>query len=124
MAHVVIVDRDGDSRELYAEVLRSHGHRVNLFDNAEEGYRAAQDADALVTGIGLSGAIDGIAFVRALRESGATRLPIVVVSAYAQDIDRQRAREAGCDRFLPKPCLPEQLVSGLEDAIRDRGQHS
>ncbi|MGE0451263.1 MAG: response regulator [Vicinamibacterales bacterium] len=121
MDRVLFLDADADSRELYAEFFRFLGYGVRTCDNADDAEQVVREADVLVTGIGLAGRMDGVEFVRALRQRPATcALPIVVVSAHVRESDRERARRAGCDLFLPKPCLPEQLVDGVRHVRRSR----
>ena len=58
--------------------------------------------------------------VRRLREDERTNHALIVVlSSYVQTRDLDAARSAGCDLFLPKPCLPETLVEALEQALHD-----
>jgi len=82
-------------------------------------------ADAIVTGIFLSGLFDGLELVRRVRADERTRhKPIIVLTGCAFDEDRERARAAGCDVFLTKPCLPGTLVGELCRALatsRPRG---
>jgi CheY-like chemotaxis protein len=64
----------------------------------------------------VSGSFDGVDLVSRLRQAEARkRTPIVVLSACSFDPDRQRVYAAGCDVFLSKPCLPEQLISAISD---------
>jgi len=67
-----------------------------------------------VTGILLSGTIDGIELMRRLRTDARTnRTPIIVLTACVQPTDLVRAKTAGCDVFLPKPCLPDDLLRAI-----------
>jgi two-component system, cell cycle response regulator DivK len=69
-------------------------------------------ADVIVTGIRLPGDIDGAGLIVRLRvDDGTKHKPIIVVTACAMDTDRKRAENAGCEVFLPKPCLPEDLFA-------------
>jgi two-component system cell cycle response regulator DivK len=100
---ILLIDADDDSRIMYAEYLRSRGMTVVVAEATD---------DALLKS---AGSFDGIELVRRIRVSHRTaRSPIIVLTACAFEPDQQRALAAGCDRFLPKPCLPEQL----EDEIR------
>jgi two-component system, cell cycle response regulator DivK len=66
----------------------------------------------VITAILLPGEMDGIALVAALRADLRTReIPIIVLTACAWPTQRLRAHQAGCDVFLPKPCLPEELLA-------------
>jgi CheY-like chemotaxis protein len=74
-------------------------------------------ADIIVTGIGLMGVMDGLEFVRTVRRAVARHISVIVLTAYAFPTDRERAFAAGCDRFLPKPCLPHTLLTEIIDIL-------
>jgi two-component system cell cycle response regulator DivK len=112
---ILLIDADDDNRTMYAEYLRSRGMTVVVAAATDEALQKSAAADVIVTGIRLAGSFDGIELVRRIRLSRRTACaPIIVLTACAFEPDQQRALAAGCDRFLPKPCLPEQL----EDEIR------
>ena len=78
----------------------------------------APEADIVVTGIILDHPMDGVELVSRLRHDDCTRsTPIVVVTACAWLKDRERAEHAGCDVFLPKPCLPNDLLSKVQQLL-------
>jgi len=59
-----------------------------------------------VTGIALHGELTGIELVARLRADARTKhKPIIVLTASAWRVGQERAQEAGCDLFVPKPCL-------------------
>jgi two-component system cell cycle response regulator DivK len=112
---VLLVESAQDDREMYAEYLRVSGLRpVEVGDTADAIRRAAR-ADVIVTGIRVAGPFDGIELVRRLRMTPTTRLkPIIVLTACALDRDRRAAEGAGCDVYLTKPCLPDDLLREVE----------
>jgi|SRR5580700_3853043 two-component system cell cycle response regulator DivK len=111
---VLLVESHEDTRTMYAEYLRGCGFTVMTADSTDEGLRCASDADVIVTEIRVHGSFDGVELVGRLRDAGETKLtPIVVLTACVFESDRQRARAAGCNVFLSKPCLPEQLISEI-----------
>lgn len=98
-----------DSLEMYAEFLRYHGLAVIPVSDARDALRLAPQADIVVTGMNLDNPMDGVELVSRLRHDDCTRsTPIVVLTACAWPTDRERAEAAGCDAFLPKPCLPNE----------------
>jgi len=111
----LIVDRDADTRKMYAEYLQMSACRI---DEAEDGREALAKAiaarpDVIVTETRLPG-IDGFALCSLLREEAATRtIPIVVVTGDAFDEHIHRAKNAGADSVLVKPCLPETLFAEI-----------
>jgi DNA-binding response OmpR family regulator len=96
---------------MYADYLRQSGFTVRTADTTDEGLIHASDADIIVTEIRVHGSFDGVELVTRLRDAARTRrTPIIVLTACAFAPDQQRALAAGCNMFLPKPCLPERLV--------------
>src|SRR5687768_17028745 len=107
----LLVDRDDDTRQLYAEYLRLGSWQV---DEASDGREALAKAialrpDVIVTETRLPG-IDGVTLCDLLRRDVTTNaIPVVVVTGDAYPSDIEHALEAGADVVLTKPCLPEQL---------------
>ena len=115
----LLVDRDPDTRHMYAEYLRQACCEI---DEAEDGREALVKAltrhpDVIVTETRLPG-INGFDLCRVLRDDAQTRdIPIVVVTGDAFDGDRRRAQQSGADLVLTKPCLPEQLANEIRHVI-------
>jgi two-component system, cell cycle response regulator DivK len=100
-----------DALEMYAEFLRYHRLVPITASNERDARLLARHADIIVTGITLDGPADGIELIVRLRDDDGTRhTPIIVLTACAWAEDRERAEHAGCDVFLPKPCLPNDLL--------------
>jgi len=128
----LIVDRDRDTRNMYAEYLALSKCAV---DEAEDGREAlakaiARQPDVIITETRLPG-ISGFDLCHLLRQDAATRtIPIVVVTADAFDGDVTRAKHAGADAVLVKPCLPETLLAEIHRvleqsaALRERGRNA
>ena len=114
---LVQASRD-DSLEMYAEFLRYHGLAVIPVVDARDALMLAPQADIVVTGIILDDPMDGLELVSRLRHDDCTRsTPIVVLTACAWPKDRERAEGAGCDVFLPKPCLPNDLLGEVQQLL-------
>ena len=117
----LLVDRDSDTRLLYAESLEHNGWRV---EEASNGPTALAKAialrpDVVVTETRLSG-LDGLALCALLRQDLVTRtIPVIVVTgdAFAEDIER--ANEAGASLVLTKPCLPDQLSTAIKALLEE-----
>lgn len=100
-----------DSLDMYAEFLRYRGLEVIPVSDARDALTLAPRADVVVTGICLDDPMGGVELVSRLRGDCGTRsTPIVVLSASAWPRDRERAESAGRDVFVPKPCLPDDLL--------------
>jgi twitching motility two-component system response regulator PilH len=115
---VLLVEDDRDTREMYSEFLSYSGMRVA---EAPSGRRALERAreqcpDVVVTDIAMPG-MDGLELSRRLRSAAPTRdVPIIAVSGNASE----RAREAGADIVLEKPCTPDELLHVIEDVLDRR----
>jgi two-component system, cell cycle response regulator DivK len=108
---------------MYAEFLRGQGFAVTEVDSTDAGLSAAPEADLVITGIRLAGSFDGIELVRRLRGDARTKhTPVIVLTACVFEPDQARAFAAGCDLFLPKPCLPEDLLQQAKELIRQATQ--
>jgi CheY-like chemotaxis protein len=108
---VVLVQPDADDREMYTEYLEHSGVETVAVGTAEDALAVAPNAGVIVTGILLSGSTNGIELIRRLRTDDRTkRVPIIVLTTCVQPADYARATVAGCDVFLRKPCLPDDLL--------------
>ncbi len=116
--HVLLVEDDRDTREMYSSYLSYSGLTVT---EAATGKRALESVarhcpDVVVTDIAMP-EMDGLELSRRLRAQEPTRdLPIIAVSGQASD----RAREAGADVVLDKPCEPDKLLHVIEDVLKAR----
>jgi two-component system cell cycle response regulator DivK len=103
---------------MYAEFLRFHGLTSLVASNASDALAAAPRADIIVTGILLSGDVDGVELIGRLRSDAATKdTRIIVLTSCAWRSAQDRAELAGCDAFLTKPCLPEVLLHEVRHQI-------
>ena len=112
---VLIVDDFQDNREMYAEFLRFSGLRV---EEAVNGHEALDKAGALlpdliVMDLSLPG-MDGWEATRRLKGEPATKhIPVLALTGHALAGYSEGARRAGCDAFVTKPCLPEDLLAQI-----------
>ena len=125
---VLLVEDHQDTRQMYAEFLSASFEILAAADGgrALEIIRTARP-DLLITDVSLPG-IDGFELVALVRKDPVlARIPIICLSGHGRHAHEQRAREAGCDRILQKPCMPDALEAvALEVmlAARDRGTPS
>lgn len=78
--------------------------------------------DLVITDLSLPG-MNGFEFVAAVRADPRLRgTPIICVSGYGGLAHEERAREAGCDRILQKPCMPDVLADLVAELIREAAQ--
>jgi two-component system cell cycle response regulator DivK len=108
---VLIADDSADARALYAEYLEFCGFRVETAGDGDEAVRKAQAEWPAVILMDLAmPKMDGWEAIRRLRADPMTvDIPVVALSAYAFGDEPDRARAAGADLCLTKPCLPSQV---------------
>jgi two-component system, cell cycle response regulator DivK len=111
-ATVLLVQSDPDALGLYTEALENEGFLTYSLSDGPSAVEVARSADIIVTGVHGIGAIDGLELLELLRSDEATRdKPVVVITAWRIERSRREALAAGCNAFLPKPCVPDELVS-------------
>lgn len=112
---VLVVDDFADNREMYSEYLAFSGFEVIEAKNGKEALDAAQERlpDIIVMDLSLP-VMDGWEATRRLKADERTRkIPVVALTGHALAGHSKGAKEAGCDSFLAKPCLPDQLVAEI-----------
>lgn len=120
---VLLVEDDRDGRRMYAEWLTHAGFRVDEAHNGLQALERAFDTvpAVVVTDLNIPG-IDGFELTRRLKQDPRTRdVPVLAVTGYAAFAsDPGRARRAGCDAVLPKPCGPDELEAAIRSLLAER----
>jgi PAS domain S-box-containing protein len=111
---VLFVDDDRDSRELIAFLLKQHGANVTEAESASEAlHRLSQTKfDLLISDIGMPD-MDGYALVHHIRAQlpdQVKKMPAIALTAYAGELDQQRALTVGFQQHISKPVEPEILL--------------
>jgi len=112
---VLVVDDFQDNREMYCEYLEFAGFRVIEAANGQEAVDQAFEKlpDVIIMDLSLP-VMDGWEATRLLKGDARTRtIPVVALTGHALAGHSKGAKEAGCDAFLAKPCLPDQLVAEI-----------
>jgi two-component system cell cycle response regulator DivK len=112
---VLVVDDFADNREMYSEYLSFSGYDVIEAKNGKEAIEAARERlpDIIIMDLSLP-VMDGWEATRRLKADDRTRgIPVVALTGHALAGHSKGAKEAGCDSFLAKPCLPDQLVTEI-----------
>ena len=117
MDHILIVDDDRDIRDLLSEYLQKQGYRVSV---ASEGrsMRAAlhrSAPDLIVLDLMLPGE-DGLTLCREVRAH--SDIPIIMLTARGEEVDRIVGLEMGADDYLSKPFSPRELVARIKSILR------
>jgi two-component system cell cycle response regulator DivK len=113
---VLIAEDNITNRELLRELLEIRGYRVTEACDGEETLAVVEQAppDILLLDIGMP-LLDGFGVVRRLRENPRfTALPVVAVTAYAMQGDREKIMDSGFDGYLSKPVDSKSLVQELD----------
>ena len=111
-ALILVVDDYQDAREMYAEYLQFSGFRVAEARNGNEAVAQARSLkpDLILMDLSLPG-MDGWEATRVLKADERTKhIPVVALTGHALAGASEGARRAGCDSFVTKPCLPDDLV--------------
>ncbi len=114
----ILIVEDSDSiRRMIEALLRARGHEVVAVSTGPKGVDAAlaSGPDAVVLDLHLPGTFDGFEVCRRLRDAEATRsVPIIVISALADEGSKRRAMEAGASAYYTKPFSPTSLLKEME----------
>ncbi len=109
---VLVVEDYEDAREMYAAYLQFSGFEVAEATNGIEAVEKARELlpDIVLMDLALP-RMDGWEATRQLKSDEQTRhIPIVALTGHALAGHAEGARQAGCDAFVTKPCLPDALV--------------
>ena len=116
-SHILVVDDHNDIRNLLSRYLVKNGLRVSTADDAAAARRILGQAgiDLVVLDIMMPGE-DGLSLCRYLRES--TELPVILLTAMAEDTDRVVGLEIGADDYVTKPFNPRELLARIKAVLR------
>jgi len=110
-ARILVVEDDPDNRRIVVKVLAVDGYTTLEAADGETAVALArrEHPDAILMDLAMPG-VDGWEAARRLKADPATAdIPIVALTAFALRGDEDRAREAGCDAYLSKPCRPQAI---------------
>ena len=116
---VLVVDDVEDNRDLYATYLAHAGYRVEQAADGEQALERLAEHKSRVVIMDLAmPVLDGFEATRIIKSSPETRDTIViVVTGHATREDLKRARDAGADDVVTKPCLPADLLARVKKAL-------
>ncbi|MDR0529641.1 MAG: two-component system response regulator OmpR [Zoogloeaceae bacterium] len=115
---LLVVDDDTRTRDLLQRYLGDQGYEVRTVSNAEQMDKllAREFFDLLILDLMLPGE-DGLSICRRLRAQP-THLPIIMLTARGEDVDRIVGLEMGADDYLPKPFNPRELLARIQAVLR------
>jgi len=117
MAHILIVDDDHELSEMLADYLQAEGYTTERVFDGEAGVQKAlsNQFDALVLDV-MMPKLDGFEALRQIRVHSS--VPVIMLTAKGDDIDRIVGLEIGADDYLPKPFNPRELLARLRAVLR------
>jgi two-component system OmpR family response regulator len=115
--HVLIVDDDAELRQLVAKFLRTNGYRVTAVRSAPEMRHALASAriDLVILDLMLPGT-SGLDLCRDIRTT--STVPIIMLTAKAEETDRIVGLEMGADDYVTKPFSPRELLARIKAVLR------
>lgn len=123
MAKILIVEDEPDILEVLSYNLRQAGYEVYAAEEGEEGLRLAEEKmpDLVVLDLMLPG-MDGLELCRLLKQrESLRRVPVLMLTAKAEEVDRIVGLELGADDYVTKPFSPRELVLRIKAILRRGG---
>jgi two-component system, OmpR family, response regulator len=116
-AHVLVVEDDGEMRNLIAKFLRQNGYRATGARDGREMWETLANAavDLILLDVMLPGQ-SGLDLTRALRAK--SQVPIIMVTARGDETDRVLGLELGADDYIPKPFSRPELLARIRAVLR------
>jgi two-component system, OmpR family, response regulator len=116
-AHILVVDDHREIRDLLARYLAKCGLRVSVAESAAKARRVLETSaiDLVVLDIMMPGE-DGLSLCRQLRAT--TGVPVIMLTAMAEDTDRVIGLEIGADDYVVKPFNPRELLARIKAVLR------
>lgn len=114
---VLLVDDDVELTDLLKEYLEQEGFDVMVAHNGKDGVSAALSGqhDVAVLDVMMPN-MSGVEVLKQIRAK--SRLPVLMLTAKGDDIDRILGLELGADDYVPKPCTPRELVARIRAILR------
>ena len=117
MERILVIDDDVELCHLVGEYLRAEGFAIDCVHDGESGLKKAAGGEYLlvVLDVMLPG-INGFEVLRRIRAT--SHLPVLLLTARGEDVDRIVGLEIGADDYLPKPFNPRELVARIRAVLR------
>lgn len=116
---ILVADDEPDNRAIIAAVLRASGYRVCEARDGKEAVEAAlREGPALILLDMAMPVMSGWDAARRIKSMPQTKdIPIFAFTAYALAGDDHKAREAGCDDYISKPCIPKDVIEKIRAKV-------
>ena len=122
---ILVIEDDPASMRLTQYLLEHKGYEVLTAQNGLEGLKMAQgeEPDLIIMDVMLPG-VDGLDICYHLRaEPKTAKLPIIMLSAKAREVDKDAGLKVGVDDYITKPATPTEILNKVE-ALLTRGEHT
>lgn len=116
---ILVVDDEPDNRAIMSAALAASGYRVREASGGEEAVALAlrEVPDLILLDMAMPG-VSGWEAVRRIKAMPRTRaIPVFAFTAFALAGDELKAKEAGCDGYVSKPCVPRDVVKKIRDKV-------
>jgi len=118
---ILVVEDQPDNRKIIRDVFAPTGYEIIEAENGEEALAAIAKArpDLILMDIQLP-IMDGYTATRRIKADPALRsIPVIAVTSYALSGEEKKAREAGCDDYIPKPYSPRELLTKVRQYLSE-----
>ena len=117
--HILVVDDEPSIVEVVGLYLEREGYRVTVARDGKAALEAVrrERPDLIVLDLMLP-KMDGLEITRRLRGHGDTTIPIIMLTAKREEVDRILGLEMGADDYVVKPFSPRELVSRVKAVLR------
>ena len=116
-AQVLLADDDVELAGMLKEYLEREGFGVSTVHDGEAAARLALSGGYQIVVLDvMMPRVDGIEALRQIRQT--SRVPVIMLTARGDDVDRIVGLELGADDYVPKPCTPRELVARLRAILR------
>ena len=116
MSKILLVDDDIELTDLLAEVLRLTGFEVEVANNGQEALDKLNASHQLVLLDIMMPVLNGIETLKKIRQT--SNVPVMMLTARGEEIDRVLGLELGADDYLPKPFNDRELVARIKAILR------
>lgn len=116
---LLLVDDDVELCELVSQYLTARGFLVEIAGDGESGLNKAQSGDYSIVVLDVMlPVMDGLEVLRRLRSGSAAALPVIMLTAHGDEVDRIVGLELGADDYLSKPFNPRELLARIHAILR------
>ena len=118
--HILVIEDEAAQREILSYNLESEGYRVSKAHDGEEGLLiVAEDAPDVIVLDWMMPHLSGIEVCRRLKSRSATRtIPVIMLSAKSEEVDKVRGLETGADDYVVKPYSVSELMARVRTQLR------